>query len=159
KRLMPAAKWHSGAIAVLAMFCLLALAQPVSAKDESNTKSNPDIQTLHQRADAGDMDAMYLLGYDYEHGGGVVRDYHKAMKWYRQAAANGDVAALDHIGVLYLSGHGVKQDSHKAMQWFHKAAAKGDAIAMTNIGALYEHGQGVKRDYRKAMHWFSKATD
>jgi TPR repeat protein len=42
----------------------------------------------------GDNDAMFELGWRYEHGsGGVDRDYDKARLWYKKAADAGNVEA------------------------------------------------------------------
>jgi uncharacterized protein len=41
-------------------------------------------------ADAGNTDAMYILGVLYEYGYGVAQDYDKAREWYQKAADAGN---------------------------------------------------------------------
>jgi WD40 repeat protein/TPR repeat protein len=45
---------------------------------------------FQKAVDAGNVRAMYCLGYLYEHGQGVPQDYSKARQWYQKAADAGD---------------------------------------------------------------------
>ncbi len=46
-------------------------------------------------ADAGNIDAQYAIGYMYNLGYGVKKDYKEAVRWYQKAAAQGDTYAIE----------------------------------------------------------------
>ena len=48
-----------------------------------------DITTLKSRAERGNAEAQYELGWMYVNGDGVPQNYRTAMKWYRLAAEQG----------------------------------------------------------------------
>jgi TPR repeat protein len=123
-------------------------------------KSNRDIyERLLKRAESGDPDAQYELGWYYENGkGGMVpTDFVEAVKWYRKAAEQGDLNGQAALGVMYAFGHGVPRDDGAAFTWYLAAAEQGSALAQSNLGALYLAG-GVRQDYAEAMKWFEKAA-
>src|SRR5262249_19801950 len=68
------------------------------------------------------------LGFLYEHGLGVKKDYQEAAKWYRTAAENGNAKAQGNLGTLYEEGNGVPHDFVQAYIWFKLSAAQGDPI-------------------------------
>ena len=49
---------------------------------------SPARSKLEEKAKGGDMYAQYELGYLYQFGFGVARDYKEAEKWYRKAVDN-----------------------------------------------------------------------
>ena len=69
--------------------------------------------------------AQNHIGWLYQNGWGVARDYVEAMDWYRKAADRGNALAQNHIGLLYQNGWGVPQDSAEAQVRMQKAAAAG----------------------------------
>ena len=89
------------------------------------------------------------MGWLYQNGWGVPRDYAKAREWYERAAAAGNVAAMANLGWLYRDGLGVPRDYEKARDWYEKAAAAGYSIGMINVGWFYQNGWGVPRDVRQ----------
>ena len=91
----------------------------------------------------------------YGKGQGVKRDYEKAMKWYRLAAAQGYAVAQYNLGNVYRDGEGVGQDYAEAVKWFRLAAAQGLALAQYNLGFRYVNGQGVAKDNIRAHMWFN----
>src|SRR5207244_478390 len=68
------------------------------------------LQRWEPLADHGVALAQTSLGYMYDAGKGVPRDYVKAAKWYRLAAEQDEVFAQDNLGELYEHGHGVLPD-------------------------------------------------
>jgi Caspase domain/Sel1 repeat len=134
------------------------------------------LSELVQAADAGDNDAMFELGWRYEHGsGGADRDYDKARLWYKKAADAGNVEAwmakdrvrsampeatqpyaTPEATQLYVPSKMTTQRLSKLVQ----AADAGDNDAMFELGWRYEHGSGgADRDYDKARLWYKKAAD
>jgi TPR repeat protein len=62
----------------------------------------------------------------------VLKDYAKAMMWYRKAADQSDARAQAAIGVMYRDGLGVPKDDIQARYWMNLAIAQGNSIAKKN---------------------------
>jgi uncharacterized protein len=67
----------------------------------------------------------------YWNGKGVVKDLHKALEWYKRAAAAGNPLSMNSVGTFYTRGLGVPKDAKIAAEWFQKAADGGLAAAMS----------------------------
>src|ERR1700722_9437927 len=77
------------------------------------------LNSLRQRAEAGDVKAQSELGFLYEYGaGGTQRDAAEALKWYHKAAEEGDVGAKHSIAGMYFEGRGVPKDYSEAARWY-----------------------------------------
>ena len=85
---------------------------------------------LRERAAAGDPEAQFTLGKNYEGGrGGLKKDLTEAASWYRRSAEQGNVYAQASLGIFYHSGKGVARDDLQAEMWLSIAAdhaPKGD---------------------------------
>lgn len=82
-----------------------------------------------------------------------MRDFDKAIHWYKMAAEQGDPVAQYHLGLSYDSGQGVIPDYVEAVRWYRRAAQQGYAIAQHAIGYMYRVGNGVAQDYIRAHMW------
>lgn len=83
---------------------------------------------LKDRAAAGDPDAQFTLGKNYEAGrSGLKKDYAEAANWYRKSAEQGNPWAQASLGILYHSGKGVPHDDVQAEMWYIVAAGRVDA--------------------------------
>jgi hypothetical protein len=74
-------------------------------------------------AEQGFASAQNSLGFAYEFGQGVPKDFSQAAYWYRKAAEQGKADAQMALGVLYVRGAGLPQDYAEAYFWFDVAAA------------------------------------
>ncbi len=93
----------------LALFLLSALA---------NAQPPSDRPPLKERAAAGDPEAQFSLGKNYEAGrSGLKQDYAEAASWYRKAADQGNVYAQASLGILYHSGKGLPHDDVQSEMW------------------------------------------
>ena len=110
-------------------------------------------------AEAGDARAQYHLGYYYAYGPASVRDYAKALPWYRQAAEAGDAGAEVDLGNLYYFGNGVAKDRAAACGWYRKAAAQGHVSGERNLGNACFFGQGTAQNDAEAFAWFYAAAE
>ena len=109
-------------------------------------------------ADAGDINAMFMLGQMYYTGFWVVeQDFVKAYDWFMRSADGGDQNSMYYLGVLYRLGLGVEKDYDKAFAWYMRSADLGYYAAMKEIGDMYEKGEGVKQNKAKAEEWHAKA--
>ena len=94
-------------------------------------------------AQQGEAESQTRMGYLFEHGMGVERNYQKAVEWYQKAARQGEPAAQFNLGVMYRKGHGVKKDDKIARQWYEKAAEQGHPIAerVVEVMKAYKIGE------------------
>ncbi|HEY1984624.1 MAG TPA: tetratricopeptide repeat protein [Terracidiphilus sp.] len=113
---------------------------------------------LMAKASAGNADAEFRVGTQYELGAHVAKDPAQAMTWYRKAAEQGFAPAQHSLGVLYEFGNGVPADPATAAQWYRKAAEQGFAPAQFSLGLCYVHGKGVPQDFGQALAWYGKAA-
>src|SRR5262249_24281566 len=114
---------------------------------------------LRATASRDDPGARFLLGYLYEHGRGVPRDYVKAAENYEAAASQGHSSAQSNLAVLYRHGLGVPMDLAKAFRLNLAAAEQGNPIAQWNVGHFYYEGIGMPRNFAEAARWFRAAAE
>jgi len=74
------------------------------------------------------------LGYMYEMGIDVKKNYSDAFCWYKKSAEQGNSTAQCNLARLYERGLGTKQDKEKAIYWFEKAASQGEEYAKSKLG-------------------------
>ena len=67
-------------------------------------------QEYQAKAEQGEAEAQFKLGFCYDGGRGVAKDYVKAAKWYRKAAEQNYAPAQSNLGCCYDSGLGVAMD-------------------------------------------------
>ena len=111
-----------------------------------------------QRAEQGDVDAQFALGFSYYFGIGVPQDDAEAARWYRRAAGQGHAKAQGNLGQMYHTGRGVPQDYVEAARWTRLAADQGHALAQFDLGGMYCDGEGVPQDYVEAYKWRNLAA-
>lgn len=113
-------------------------------------------------AATNDAEALLYIGFCYEGQDGddeSIRDYEKAITWYRKAAEKGNARAQNVMGNRYYNGKCVEQNYVEAVKWYRKAAAQGWVFAQFTLGACYEKGMGVGQDFAKAVEWYTKAAE
>ncbi|MBT6531237.1 MAG: sel1 repeat family protein, partial [Betaproteobacteria bacterium] len=87
-------------------------------------------------AKQGNADAQKGLGWLYNEGKGVPRDYKIALKWFTLAAEHQMASAPYYLAGMYLDGHGVLRDSIRAYMWFSIAASLKYEIANQELNLL-----------------------
>lgn len=86
-------------------------------------------------------DAQYGLGFMYESGWGVKKDYVKAYQWYRRAAEQGHAKSQFNLGLLYQAGLGVPKNEALANYWIQSAADRDDPRAKEFLRNLRQKNQ------------------
>ena len=109
-------------------------------------------ETLQQRVEQGDAEAMYQLGRFYHIGEVVEADYDKAMTLYHRANALGYPLAANNIGALYDD----MGEPEKSVEWFEQGIRQGDKRATISLGRFYLLGIGVEQDTFKGMQMLEK---
>ena len=98
--------------------------------DSGSNTLNEDIEFLKNKAENGDPETQYCLGFCYENGIGVPKDTEEAAKWYRKAVEQRFSDApkrhvLDNGKVVYTvcstNAFCFPQDWKKFVNWIHEA--------------------------------------
>lgn len=106
------------------------------------------------RAEAGDRDAMYMLGWMAEFGQGRPWSNREAVGWYRQAAERGHAPSQARLADLYARGLGVDLDPDEALRWYLAAAEGGVPRAQREAArSLAAAGQ-----LSSALGWLERAA-
>lgn len=105
-----------------------------------------------------DSNTAYSLGYMYDFGDDLPRNYKKAVFWYENSIELGNVAAHNNLGYMYENGYGVTKNLKKAVNLYRIAANQGHAKSQHELGTLYINGRGVDKNPKKALMWYQKAA-
>ncbi len=118
-----------------------------------------EIQNMIDRANAGDVKAMEILGDCYLYGEEVKKDDVMAHKYYMMAADRGSIPAKYMVGMDYLTGEGVQKNISCAETYIRAAADAGMAKAQYILGLMYQHEDiGFWATDKKAFQCFEKAA-
>ena len=122
---------------------------------------NPSKRKIRFRKSAvrQNADAQFLLGYCYQNGYGVGKDFLEAAKWFRKSAEQGNADAQFSLGRCYSLGEGVEKNPEEALIWYKKSAEQGQAHAQCSLGFSYAVGDGVEHDSLEAAKWFRKSAE
>lgn len=99
--------------------------------------------------------AQYYLGYLYEKGEGVTKDFGQAARWYLKAIDGGEARAARHLGLLYYYGD-LDKDYKTALVYLEKAAEAGDFVGTWQTAYMYEKGEGTEKDMYKARKYYNQ---
>lgn len=109
------------------------------------TYENMSESELRQKAEAGDADAMAVLGsklYD-THRDSVCDE---VLELAQKSADENCARGKNVLGFLYTVGYCVPQNTNKAFELFKESADKKVPAALYNIGLYYLNGTGVPKD-------------
>jgi TPR repeat protein len=157
---------------LLALSQAMAAPQPAVSAGEANpsapeqfppiTPNQPNpipFESLAGAADAGNAEAMNLLGMLYTLGTLVPRDYSLALYWFQKAVDGGSNEAMNNLGTMYLFGIGVSRDYVNALRWYERSAARGNAHSMYSVAVMADKGLGTARDPQLARAMYLKAAE
>jgi class 3 adenylate cyclase len=115
-------------------------------------------ESFRKAADAGNPQAMVLMGTFYAQGLGGPRSDSDAVSMFRRAAELGDARGMYNLGLMYEAGRGVPAGAvDQASDWYAKAANRGDGDAAYRLGLMYEQGRGVPRNLTEARRLYALA--
>lgn len=112
------------------------------------------LKVFGERAKKGDAEAMYFIGEAYEYLPSVLRDYEKAVHWYRKSAETGYARAYGALAFLYFYGDGVQEDHGTALEWAERGGKRGDVFAQRMAGKIRSMGAERLRDLVEAYAWY-----
>lgn len=157
-------------IAVLVAFLAVetAFADPLTDANAAVARGDPAAAVPIYRALAqkGNVTAQKQLGYLYEIGAGVERDWVKAAEWYGQAADAGDDGAAAAVGFLGRSWVRMNPGGNNQAIYalVEKAAKMGNAKAQFTLGLMnYRIGDlsfvKASGNLDEALIWYRRAAD
>ena len=169
---------------VFALFLVFVAALKSSYAEQLKNELEPYSEELQRRAEAGDPQAQFLMGYNKLNGKGTPKNEQEAIRWYVLSAEKGHVRAMNTLGTFFLknkidspetdaemakgtpeiSFSKAKRDKTQphhiqmAVFWFMQAADKGNPRAKANIGILYSEGLGLEKSDTEAIRWWEEAA-
>lgn len=136
---------NSGSIKLAGLFATAGGNINMSAVQEKQEK----IASLDQRAKAGDIDAMVILGSMYLNGEGVPKNKSLASPYIKKAAQAGNAQAQWYMTWL----DDTPNSEH--MSWITKSAEQGYSAAEFQMGKYYEDGGQLD----KAKYWYRRSEE
>lgn len=117
------------------------------------------LSNLIAKAEAGDMEAMAMVGDCYSRGFHTDKDDSKAQDYYKMAADNGHIRGAFMAGLGFLLGTGVEKNKKEAVKYIQIAADKGFADAQHMMGRLYQTGMvGFMFKNQQAIKYYKMAA-
>lgn len=117
------------------------------------------IERLEPLAEAGDVDAQYILGSIHARGIGVAEDRCRALPWFQRAAAQDDSRAIAWLGVYHQLGDCMPKDYDEAARYFKQAAELGQAGAYVSLALLHSDKSEGLYDPILTIKWAKKEWD
>lgn len=136
-------------------------ASPVTDEARQLLAQNRDAEAFQRVENAsrrGDDDATALLGWFYDSGRHVQRDYARAAELYRRVVRD-NPSVQWRLGVMHDLGQGMPENPQEAVRLFRNAASEGDANAHASLAVMYANGRGVRADYGQAMRYYRRAAE
>ena len=124
-----------------------------------NNKPEEQFKCTRFAAQKNDTFAIANLGWHYQTGNGVQKNYSKANELFEKAIKLNNIYAYNRLALSYLNGWGVKINKEKAIKLYIQAGDKGDDYAQAELGHFYLNGKNVKKDVKKAFYWFFLAAE
>ena len=96
-------------------------------------------------AEAGNVDAQYIVAMAYASGTGVAHSWPSAYAWYKRCAAHPSppIDMWMQLGACYEYSRGVAVDEVEAVRLYRVGASLGDAGAQCALTQCLMHGVGV----------------
>jgi uncharacterized protein len=122
------------------------------------------LENTQTKADLGDADAQFSIGFRFANGDGKAQDDTLAARWYLSAANQNHPSAQYNLGIMLAEGRGVLRDNTQAMLWIRKAAQQGHAGAQHQLGLRYRRASfaggpaNALESNLEAYKWFGLAA-
>ena len=109
-------------------------------------------------ADAGNAEALYLMGFAHESGKGAETSKDKALEFYRKAAAGKHKDATYRLAFILLASE-KEEERNQAREALESAAKDDPAVAARILGEAYLRGRLTPTaDPDKAIYWWKSAA-
>lgn len=146
------------------------------ASDQNNISANLNLGVMYYTGDGVDTNYEKALEYfkkvpveskpivsrylgEIYLNNAALRDYDKAINYYKLSARQGDLSSFFTLGEIYRKGLGVPLNMTEALKYYKYAASQNYSPAQYMLGIIYANGEGVTRDVYKAYAWLSLAVE
>ena len=126
--------------------------------NDSLESKEAGLKLLRGSADWGNVAAMLNLGYLFESGRYVRRNYNEAFHWFGQAADAGNADGELQLGGCYHYGLGTTPNYSMAAKYYKLSATQTNFVAMKCLGYLLMNGYGVTTNEAEARSWLMRAA-
>lgn len=118
-------------------------------------------QALLRRAEAGDANAMALVGNRYLNGkDGFKKDAQQAYTWCKRAHEAGSIYGTGRLGYHLARGIGAGKNTSEGTMYLGIAAGQGSDYAAYLLGRAFAEGKfGLVRSPEKALEWLRRCLD
>lgn len=113
---------------------------------------------LRKMCDAGDMAALYFLGFNLVMGIGVDEDDEEGARLLTLACQKGEKRAAVQLADCYYNGWGVEKNQKTAVQLLLKNPNPSNKKAQFLLGKCYYYGNGTQKDLKRAIFHFKLAA-
>lgn len=107
-----------------------------------------------EAAEAGDAEAMDVVGLFYAVGAGTEKDWTKALSWLQRASEAGSAKAKYRLAIIAHHGLAGPVDAGRALDLYRAASDGGIGWASTNLGEIYASGSLAEQDIAQAVAFF-----
>lgn len=104
---------------------------------------------------SSDPSIQLEIGYLYEYGITLEKDYSEAFKWYKFAADQNHSDAQYRIGKFYFHGYGVDKDEEEAYSWLKLSANLNNSNSFLYLSFYYSFKENVP----DSLYWLKLSAD
>ena len=128
---------------------------------QAKLKHEQEVKALQAKANEGDADAMFKLGFLHKTGGaGLVKDRPQARAWYERAAELGHAKSVACIGEYLLKGLGGPSNPVLGLVFLTRAAEAGSDVAAYILGKAFVTGaHGLPENTVQAKYYLRKVVE
>lgn len=119
------------------------------------------IELLESAVEKGSIEALYMLGKEYETGWCISKDIEKAIDYYQEASDRGHIDATVRLSYIYYNNDDMDKQTRKeiALKLLEKVTDTCNGPAMYLKGLIYWHGYALIDYYvPKALDCLEKAA-
>jgi TPR repeat protein len=125
---------------------------------DSPKSSQDGLKLMQTAATNGCVAAMMNLGYLFENGKYIKRDYDQAFQWFGRATALNDANGELQLGGCYHYGLGTTPDFAMAVKYYRLSAEQTNYVAMKSLGYVLMNGYGVEKNEAEAKYWLLRGA-
>ena len=117
------------------------------------------VEGLRYLAEAGDLNAQYLMGQLCRDGPVVFPDWYESCQWFHWAATQDHAPSQYALVSLLLSDDPEIRDVQTGLYWLTRAAQNGDPYAAYRLGKEYLRGTVAEKDISRAVDYLIQAAE
>lgn len=139
------------------LLLLIVISQATNAAESSKPYSLKD--SMLQKANAGDLEYIFEVGYSYYYGASPFRKNDKlAYEYLYLGSEKGSGKSANLLGIFFQDSKNKIDNQKKAAICFIHAASLKNYFGTLNLAAAFWNGDGVEQDYSVAYALYEVAA-